>query len=170
MWNKWTALALILSAAVFSGVDMARMYPLLPEKVASHFDAAGAPNGWSTKKEFMWAGGGMFAGLALFLCLLPMILRITPASLINLPNKDYWLGPEQEGATRQFITTWMLWFAALVLWFLAIMFHGVLVANLQQPPRLFSMWWLLGGFFAAMGVLLFAIFRRFRRRDVWTDT
>jgi uncharacterized membrane protein len=163
MQAKWLAIGLIAAAAVFTSADMARLYPQLPDKVASHFDAAGAASGWSTKQEFMWSGGGTFGGLALFLCVLPAILRITPKSLINLPDKDYWLGPEQEVATRQFITTWMLWFAALVLWFLAMLFHSVMVANLQPQPQLISVWWLLGGFLVALAVMLFAIFRRFRR-------
>jgi uncharacterized membrane protein len=163
MQTKWLAVALIVAAAVFTGVDMARLYPLLPEKVASHFDAEGVPNDWSTKKEFVWLAGGTFAGLTLFLCAMPIIVRIAPRSLINLPNKDYWLSPEQRNATFRFLTTWMLWFAALTLWLLAIVFHSAMVANLQQQPRLISLWWMLGGFLVAVSAMLFVLLRRFRR-------
>jgi uncharacterized membrane protein len=170
MWTKWLAAGLIIAAAIFTGVDMARMYPLLPEKVASHFDAAGAASDWSTKQQFVGLAGVTFAVLALLLCTLPVILRITPPSLINLPNKDYWLGPEQRDATFRFLTTWMLWFAALTLWLLAIVFHAVMVANLQQQPRLIGVWWLLGAFLTAMALMLFTMLRRFRRTEAVTSS
>ena len=140
-------------------------YPLLPEKIASHFDAQGIPNDWTTKQQFVWLAGGTFAGLTLLLCAMPIIVRIAPPSLINLPNKDYWLGPEQRDATFQFLTTWMLWFAACTLWLLAIVLHAAMVANLQRPPQLMPMWWLLGGFLAAVMALLFVLMRRFRRTE-----
>jgi uncharacterized membrane protein len=165
MRTSWVATVLIVAAAVFVAGDMARLYPLLPDKIASHFDAQGAPNDWSSKQAFVWAAGGTFTVLALLLCTLPSILRITPNGLINLPNKEYWLGPDQENATRQFISAWMLWFAVLVLWLLAVVFHAVMVANLQQQPRLTGIWGLLGGFLTAIAVMLLAILRRFRRTN-----
>ncbi|HEX4414739.1 MAG TPA: DUF1648 domain-containing protein [Lacipirellulaceae bacterium] len=164
MWTKWLAVALIVAAAIFTGVDMARLYPQLPDKIASHFDAHGVPNDWSSKETFVRMAGGTFVGVALLLCAMPIIMRLTP-SLLNLPNKDYWLAPEQRDATFQFLSTWMLWFAACTLWLLAIVFHAALIANLQKPPQLMPIWWPLSGFLAAVMALLFTLMQRFRRTD-----
>jgi uncharacterized membrane protein len=163
MWNKWYPVLLIGSAAVFTCVDMARLYPLLPDNIASHFNAAGVPDGWSTKQEFVWFGGGTFLGLGLLMGVLPVLMRILPPSLINLPDKEYWLGQDQRDATFQFFTTWSRWFAALTLWLLAIVFHAALVANLKQPAQLSPLWSLLGVYLLSTVVLLIALVRRFRR-------
>lgn len=165
MRNKWYPAMLIISATAFTGVDMARLYPRLPDNIASHFNAAGVPDGWSTKQEFVWLGGGTFLGLGLLMGVLPVLMRIMPPSLINLPDKDYWLGPEQRDDTFRFFAVWSYWFAALTLWLLAIVFHAALVANLKQPPQLASLWSLLGVYLLLTVVLLIALVRRFRRKE-----
>ena len=40
--------AIVFAAIVQAGHD----FPLLPNRLASHFDAAGAPNGWMDKSQF----------------------------------------------------------------------------------------------------------------------
>jgi uncharacterized membrane protein len=47
--------------------------PLLPDRVASHWDAQGVVNGYQTKTEFMWFMPVMMLGLALLLIFLPLI-------------------------------------------------------------------------------------------------
>jgi hypothetical protein len=85
---------------------------------------------------------------------LTLLAHYGPRSLINLPNKEYWLAPEREAMTRQAIARWGLWFAAATLWMFALVFHQAMAANLSQPPQLQSFWWLLGGYLA---IVLFLV-------------
>jgi len=47
--NRYLLYAVIWSALVLGAVaDLAVHYPRLPEKVATHFNESGRPDGWST--------------------------------------------------------------------------------------------------------------------------
>jgi serine/threonine-protein kinase len=128
---------LILSATavlLFVG-ELAYNYPSLPAQVALHFDGSGRPNGWGSKQELVgWTIGGLVSIIA---ALLPAVwaTAFLPASLINLPNRDYWLAPERAAATRQIIIDRMGWFFFATLLLLIGVFRIALRANLRQPPQ-----------------------------------
>ncbi len=86
----WFLFATIL---LIASISWWHAYPELPERIASHFNGAGVPNGWMTKDQFFTLNA-FLVGMAVFTGLFPpfMIAKVDP-SLINLPNKDYWLAP-----------------------------------------------------------------------------
>ena len=74
-------------------------FPLLPDRLASHFGASGMPNGWMIKTQFF---------ITYALVLLPALfiefwlhrkVSKTPEAKFNLPNKEYWLAPERRTET-----------------------------------------------------------------------
>src|ERR1700740_2278255 len=77
--------------------------PRLPEVLASHFAVNGAVNGWQSKSAFF--------GLELAVVILagvvgfgiPRILGAMPVSLINLPNKEFWLSAERRDETMAYM-------------------------------------------------------------------
>ena len=74
-------------------------FPLLPERVASHFGASGAANGWMTKSQFLMTYAAILLP-ALFLefgCSAALPRRRKRSC--NLPNKEYWLSPERRAGT-----------------------------------------------------------------------
>ena len=90
-------------------------YPLLPDMVAAHFDAAGSPDGWAAKNSFMAA----YLGAALFIMLLfsgiSLGIARLPDSKINIPDKEYWLAPQRRRQTFDLIAQFMFWLAAATL-------------------------------------------------------
>ena len=74
-------------------------YPLLPDRVASHFGASGQPDAWSSKESFVKIYFFVIAFIAVLFPGIGLILGKIPASLINLPNKDHWLSPERREET-----------------------------------------------------------------------
>lgn len=163
MNTKWLPIAFLVAALVFTVVDAAYFYNRLPQQVASHFDAQGRANGWSTKQELV----GLSIGISLFITVLlaPMTLiaYYAPAAFVNVPNKDYWFAPEREADSRRAIADWLLWFTAATLWFLALIFHKAMAANLRQPPEMPSPWWIIGTFLAIITAMVVQLFLRFRR-------
>jgi len=84
-------------------------YSGLPEKVASHFDLAGHPNGFQTKDGYL----AFFITMVLFVNGLFSAMYIgierIPTQLINIPWKAYWLSkPELKstffGKIRMFLS------------------------------------------------------------------
>jgi uncharacterized membrane protein len=130
-------------------VQIASYYPQLPEKVASHFNGAGNPNGCSSKKEFISIYVMVIAVMLLIYLVLPALFRYIPKSLISLPKKDYWLAPERREKTFTFIAGQMLCFGNATFILLIATFQLAIEANLSDTRHFSSntMWILLIGYF-----------------------
>jgi len=71
-------------------------FPLLPDRMASHFGASGMPNGWMTKTQFMCLYAVvLLPALAIEFWVSNRIAN-KPASKVNLPNKEFWMAPERR--------------------------------------------------------------------------
>jgi len=84
---------------VLAGVQALFWRTRLPERVATHFDGAGNPNGWMGRDAALWFGLGMCVFLQCVFLGVGRLIRAVPDSMINLPDKDYWLAPERREAT-----------------------------------------------------------------------
>jgi uncharacterized membrane protein len=108
----------------------------MPERMASHFGAGGQADGWSGKDEFFVVMGvmltvmaGMFGGLALAIPSLPV-------GLVNIPNREHYLSPENRERTYGIIVSFMLWFGAATTAFMILIADQTFRANLEEPHRL----------------------------------
>ncbi len=137
----------------------------LPATVASHFNAAGTPDGWMSRQGYL--SFVQIFGLCLPLAIVAVFVLciFLPDWMVNLPNKQFWLGVGQRHKTRRFIVRRSLWLGCLALLLVAGAHGLTLLANesqpVQLPMRLF--WPLLGGFVAAVGAWLVAFLIHFSR-------
>jgi uncharacterized membrane protein len=130
----------LVLVALFA-VQIAWYWPRLPHVVASHFGAAGRPNGWMSREAFV----GVYVGVVLLLTVVFSTIRFVPPSLWNLPNKEYWLAPERRAATVTRVAGEMTSFANATLALLLATFELAFRANL--PGGTFAaevMWVVLG--------------------------
>jgi len=132
-----------------TAVQIASYYPQLPETVASQFDGAGNPNGYSSKKILISIYMMVIAVMLLIYLVLPALFRYIPKSLISLPKKDYWLAPERREKTFTFIAEQMLCFGNATFILLIATFQIAIEANLSDTRHFSSntMWILLIGYF-----------------------
>ena len=104
-----------------------------PSRVASHFDTSGTPNDWMDKDSYVLFGFGLFIAMtALFLVIGWMLQRLSPR-WFNLPNKEIWLAPEHEAATRTHLASWLFAFGALTNLYMIFVLHEVYRANISDP-------------------------------------
>jgi uncharacterized membrane protein len=128
-------------------------YPQLPETVASHFNGAGHPDGWSSKVVFFGVMFGMIALMAAVFLYLPRTFSRMPREWISLPYRDYWLSEERRGETVRFIERQCAWFgvATLLLILAAMLF--TIDANLGPHPELTDRFmWVFWGYMAFTAV------------------
>ena len=111
-------------------------YPLLPDRVASHFGASGRPDAWSSKETFVKIYLIVVALIAALFPGIGLILRKTPTTMINLPNKDYWLSPERKQETIDVLSRQFLWFGSATLLLLLDIFHQSFRVHLGQAKTL----------------------------------
>jgi len=104
----------------------------LPERVAAHFDAAGAVNGYLPRGPYLIATIVLAVVLPLLLVTVSQVGVGRPGARINLPNRDYWLAPERRDATIQYLRNWMARFAMLLA--LLVCFVHWLVVRANAMP------------------------------------
>jgi hypothetical protein len=136
---------------------------VLPERVASHFDAAGLPNAWTTRASFVGTYFAVIAVVAVSFGAISTLLKFVPDSLINLPNKQYWLAPERRASTLGWITGWSCLFgAASLLLMMALMRQAELV-NLGAAQRINGTTLVVSYLLLAVGMVI-AMIGKFARK------
>lgn len=124
----------------------------LPPVVASHFDGAGVPNGWSSRPLYALTLVGI--GVLLPLGIAGLVTRVTrrgPARL-NIPARDYWTRPEHSEEAVRRVRGYM-WLLGCIMAGTALSIHAlVLAAHTRQPPRLSN-----SAFFVVLGAVVLGI-------------
>ena len=115
-------------------------YPLLPDRVASHFGASGRPDAWSDKGSFVNIYLSVVAFIAVLFLGIGLLLRKIPTFLINLLNKDYWLSPERRQETIDVLSRQFLWFGSATLLLLLDIFHQSFRVHLGKAQALDHPW------------------------------
>lgn len=125
----------------------------LPEVVASHFDAAGMPNGWSSRLGY--AALVLVIGVLLPLGVIGLVHAATARgpSGLNIPSREYWLEPAHREQAVELVRAY-IWWLGIVLAATALAVHvAILRANATAQPRLSG--WLIApliiGIAAAIG-------------------
>jgi hypothetical protein len=155
------ALAITLAGVV---VGLILTASRLPPRVASHFNGAGAPDGWMLRNSYLWTMAGIVVGMSVLLVGVFYCIRYLPPSLINLPHRHYWLATDRRAETIEFLFQAGIWLATFQAVFLFAVHLLVVDANVSQPVRLSSyIWILLGGFVLATIVWSYFLIQRFRR-------
>jgi uncharacterized membrane protein len=162
MKRLWLPSAIFVAAIAFTVGEIAYRYPQLPERVASHFNAGGQADGWTTKGQFAGMWVAVIAMLAFMFGMTLVIISIAPAGSFNLPNRDYWLAPERAAATRRMVVQRMLWFMAALMLFIAYLSHEAIAFNLNPGGQL-TVWTPLGVFLAFTAVWCGEMYWTFRR-------
>jgi hypothetical protein len=162
--NSLIALALLY---FLFGILLAVASVQLPDRVASHFGFSGEANDWKSRSTYL-------VFMALFGMIFPMIPPLAglligrvPASMVNLPNKEYWLAPERREATVAFLVSQMLRLAVLELGLVIVLHQLVIDANRHDPARMSNViWGVLAVFLVFMAGWGWSLVRHFKSPEV----
>jgi uncharacterized membrane protein len=119
----------LLGLVLVSLVEAARQWNSAPARVPSHFDFAGRPNAWASRDELFLIQVGVTLLVAALFIGIPSLVRVTPASLINLPNKSYWLAPERREETMEKLASSFEVFACATVLLLIVVFELTSLAS-----------------------------------------
>jgi len=160
--------AALLILLVIAAVVAISHYERLPDRMATHFDASGAADGWTSRAVFF----GIY-GVSLLLAagppaLLPRYIRRLPESAINLPHKEFWLAPERRDATWAAIEGRLGAIGVAVVTLLVFVLHLIVRANLAPDPGLrpIEIWGPIAAFLIFTAAWTVGLWRRFARPEV----
>ena len=130
----WTVYGLVLVARV---VTIAWAAVNLPDNVASHFDASGSANDWTSRSGYLAFDIGI---TALMMLGLPMLRGLANGSGagVNIPNRDYWFRPENRATLRRLLTGDLVFIACATGLLLTWLTVSVVVANQKAEPAMGS--------------------------------
>lgn len=121
---------LILAGLMLLGVVQHAWYwPQLPERVATHFGIDGKPNDWMSRSASTIVFLALQLGVPVFMLTMTSLAARMPVSMVNIPNREYWLHPERRDATMAHMSLMMTWIAVLTSLFLTAIGHLTFVAN-----------------------------------------
>jgi uncharacterized membrane protein len=138
-------------------------FPLLPDRLASHFAASGIPNGWMTKSQFFITYAVMLLPALAVEFWLSHRIANKPDAKLRLPNKEYWLAPERRAETFAYFDSFFAWFGCALL-FVEVFAMGLAMrANFDSPPQLPTgpIVSVIAGFILYNFAAVIAMFRRF---------
>ncbi len=154
IWLTVTCVAYLAALAYSSGQ--------LPERVASHFNFQGQADSWTSRPVYLALMTLWGLGIPCLLLSVAWMIRKLPASVINLPHRDYWLAPQRREQTSVDIQQRMLWFSCLTMAFCLGIHLLVVEANQQQPSRLSQLVWaLLGAYLLALAAWIVMLLRHY---------
>jgi uncharacterized membrane protein len=138
-------------------------FPLLPDRLASHFGPSGLPNGWMTKPQFFITYALLFLPALFVEFLVGRKVARSPANKLRLPNKEYWLAPERRVETFAYFERFFAWYGCAVLLMEVLAMGLAMRANFDDPPMLAAgpIFSVVGGFIVFNVAAVTAIYRRF---------
>lgn len=124
--------------------------------MASHFGLSGRPDAFMSKEWFFLivAVGGGAAVAAVFAA--PALQRRLPPSLVNIPNRDYWLATEERREIA-FGRMWapLAWFGMATAAVLAVAVELAIRANLHQTNFANGVFMLFLGAYLVCAIAMF---------------
>lgn len=123
-------------AVAIGAIVVAGTLDLLPPTVATHFDGAGTPNGWSSRPGYAVFLAAIGVGLPLLIVGVVATFARRAPHWINLPHRERWLAEPHraEGLAR---AQEHIWWLGCVIALTALVAHlALLGANLRRPPAL----------------------------------
>ena len=127
---------LLILLFIAFGVSLAATVTLLPEQVATHFDAAGVPNGWMSRTSHLIFISLFGIGFPLLIIGICWSVRFVSPVTINIPHRDYWLAEERRIESVDFVFRHSIWLGCLGIAFITGLHWAMVLANRQQPPHL----------------------------------
>jgi serine/threonine-protein kinase len=157
-------LATLAGLLVLWALHLHHYLPRLPERVATHFGGAGAPNGWMSRAGLQTFDLVFTPLIVMVVVAVGLLTSVLPPSFINVPHRDHWFAPERRRDSHARLFAHMVWLACLIAALLIGVNHLTFQANLGPGPAHLSGAGLVGllvGFVAALVVWIVRLHRMF---------
>jgi serine/threonine-protein kinase len=154
---------------VFMGVFANWIFTLsLPQKIATHFNFAGKPDGFMTLLNFQ---SFITLSTICFPLVMVFMVGVLPAwfpSLVNISHRDYWFAPERKTKTLDYLFSMACKLGVLMVFFFVGLNVIIFLANNSNPVLMPKLPFFIVMLLFLLGVLLWVVmlFLKFRKVDL----
>lgn len=155
---------MIIGNVIFLGGTVA----LLPQRMATHFDANGQPNGWMNRFAAVFFQGAIGLITPLIIAAAFCAVKFVSPEKLKIPHRDFWFAPGRRTETCTYLSRQGLWLASLMVALQSMVWYELIESNSAKIPQLSSVEFLtvLGVFGLAMIAWVLRLFRHFARPGV----
>ncbi len=140
-------------------------YLHLPEIIVSRYHINDTVDGWISRKSFLVVQMLTIVFLSGTLFALSYFIPKFPNSIINLPNKDFWLSAERRGKTIGVLQRFSFWLGSLTLSCISLIMQEVYLANLSDNNRISNVWIYLIVFLVIITLIVIKLVMHFNRTE-----
>ncbi len=158
----------VLLAFIFTGASTNWIFTLsLPQKVATHFNFAGKPDGFMTLQNHQSFITLSTICFPLFMVFMVGVLPAWFPSLVNIAYRDYWFAPERKTQTFDYLFSMACKLGVLMVFFFVGLNVIIVLANKSNPilmpkPPFFVV---MALFFLGVFLWVVMLFLKFRKVD-----
>ena len=134
----------------------------LPPVVASHFDSNGNANGWMDHNSFLVFVAGMGLLALVVVPGLGVLAARHPGRYISVPNRRYWLRPENQGRFRSMFPALTMGIGAAIALLIGVANLATIYANTRHPANMVPPWGFVAAVCVAVAVGLALLIRHFQ--------
>jgi uncharacterized membrane protein len=127
---------------IFSFVMPLYYYKNLPVRVASHFNINNNADTWMSRESFIYIQVIITIILSVMFLFSTLLIKKLPESIINLPNKEYWMHDDRKGVTYSVFQRFMFWFGSLTLMLIDAILLEVYSSNISGISKISSFVWI----------------------------
>jgi len=122
-----------IAVLLLCAFETVRLWNIMPPQMAAHFNIQGDPDRFVSKAQFFWFQ--IQTMLIVILVSLPfqVLFLVLPTSMVNIPNRDYWLAPERRTETVGRINGFGSMMFGVILLTVQSAFEISAYANLRTP-------------------------------------
>ena len=143
-------MSIFLLVVAFAIVFVLSTSQFMPDIVGSHFGLAGHADSLMPRGFYIRFMLSLLLGLPLLLVVIPNLFLSSSTARINLPNRDYWLAPEQRADTIAFLRNHNLRLGSILILFFCYV-HWLVVQVYRWAGYVYSSQpYLDGGTFSAL--------------------
>ena len=159
------AWVVFLLAFLALAVTLAVTYPELPERMASHFNLKGEPNGGMPKRSYLLFMGAVGLCVPWLLIAATRLMRSLPPAAVSVPNRDYWMTAEHREEVYGITARFGLWIATMEVLLFLVIHLSVVYANKADPVLLPMgiVWGATVGFVLIVVINVVRNYRHFRQ-------
>lgn len=118
------------------------VYHKLPFRVASHFNINNVADSWMPRQSYFIVHYGMILVFAIIFGGMAAFAHKIPPSLMNLPNKVYWLTEERKEKTYNTLRSLLYWIGSICYLLFLFLFYQIYKANTNGTEKIDSYSWI----------------------------